>query len=47
MRFLEEKDNFVRHLMIAIANDAREHQRQHDEQRASQIANAVGKMLGG
>lgn len=46
MRFLTSKDEEERSRMQVLAAGAREVQRQHDLERATQTANAVGKMFG-
>lgn len=45
--YLDETDIFKRNMMILIAMKHLEIQERMDRNRASMIANAVGKMLGG
>jgi hypothetical protein len=45
--FLTTQDSFLRETMQAIAAEAEKVQRQHNDELAIRIANAVGKMLGG
>lgn len=47
MRFLKTEDADERSLLQALAAGARQIQSEHDHERAIQIANQVGKMLGG
>jgi hypothetical protein len=47
MRFLRSRDPLERNLMLAIARDARVLQRKDDDERATQISNAIMKGLGG
>lgn len=45
--FLNEKDSFKRNMMLLVAQEYMQLQEKIDLNRATMIANAVGKMLGG
>jgi hypothetical protein len=45
MEFLETKDTFRRDVMQRIAHAGREIQRQHDSERANQIASEISKLF--
>lgn len=45
--FLDEADSHKRNMMLLIAQEYMELQERLDLNRATMIANAVGKMLGG
>jgi len=46
VKFLNTTDPFERSILQALARDTREIQRRHDNERATQISNAVMKGLG-
>lgn len=47
LRFLRLRDGRERSLMQVLANAILEREQTRDDNRATKIANAVGKMLGG